>query len=147
MIFAESMDWERACLGATHIGTMQRLLDLAVTETRRPRSGDKAKSESQAAAHQIADMKVRLEAARLLVYLAASRLARARDVGRDASIAKLFVSESLLATANGVVSIFGTEALIEGHPAARALRDAVASTVYSGTSEIQRNIIARWLGV
>ena len=92
-------------------------------------------------------MKVRLDAARLLVHRAASRLGNARDVGRDASIAKLFVSESLLATANDVVSILGPQALDEGHPAARVLRDAVASTVYSGTSEIQRNIIARWLGV
>jgi alkylation response protein AidB-like acyl-CoA dehydrogenase len=126
---------------------MHRLLDLAVTAVRRRQSAAKDKTESQAVSHKIADMKVRLDAARLLVYRAASRLGSARDAGRDAAIAKLFVSESLLATANDVVSVLGPEALRDGHPAARALRDAVASTVYSGTSEIQRNIIARWLGV
>ena len=146
-IFAESMDWERACLGATHVGAMQRLTDLAIGHVRQQRSSAKAASESQAVAHKIASMKVRLDAARLLVYRAAARLGTARDVGRDASIAKLFVSEALLATANDVVSVIGTEALSDGHPAARALSDSVASTIYSGTSEVQRNIIARWLGV
>jgi alkylation response protein AidB-like acyl-CoA dehydrogenase len=148
VLFAESMDWERICLVATHVGTMQRLLDLAVTHARsRPPSGGEPAGKSQGVSHAIADVKVRLDAARLLVYRAASRLDRARDIGMDASIAKLFASEALLATANSVVQIFGSDASIEGHPAGRALRDAVASTIYSGTSEIQRNIIARWLGL
>lgn len=92
-------------------------------------------------------MKVRLEAARLLMYRTASRLDRTRDIAMEAAITKLFVSESLVATAQAAVRTFGAYGLIDGHETERALRDAVASTLYSGTSEIQRNIIARWLGL
>ncbi len=78
---------------------------------------------------------------------AASRLGCARDIAIDASITKLFVSESLIAAAHAAVRMFAEAGIVEGHEAERALRDAVASTIYSGTSEIQRNIIARWLGL
>jgi alkylation response protein AidB-like acyl-CoA dehydrogenase len=92
-------------------------------------------------------MKVRLEAARLLAYKAAWRLDRARDLALDASITKLFVSEALLQTALETVQIYGGHGYMTENDVERTLRDAVASTLYSGTSEIQRNIIARWLGL
>jgi alkylation response protein AidB-like acyl-CoA dehydrogenase len=93
-------------------------------------------------------MKVNLEAGRLLVYKAASLLERSpRTVALDASIAKLFVSESLLRTALDTVQVHGGYGYMTEYEVERALRDAVGSTLYSGTSEIQRNIIARWLGL
>ena len=66
-------------------------------------------------------------AVRLLTYRTASRLDKSRSISLDASITKLFVSES--------------------YEVERAFRDAVGGTIYSGTSEMQRNIIARWLGL
>jgi alkylation response protein AidB-like acyl-CoA dehydrogenase len=93
------------------------------------------------------DMKVRLETARLLMYRTASRLEHARDIAMDGAMTKLFVSESLVASAQAAIQTFGACGIVEGHEAERALRDALASTIYSGTSEIQRNIIARWLGL
>ena len=146
-IFAQSMDWERTCLGAIHVGTMQRLLDTAVRHARTRKIAGEAIGKSQGVSHPIADMKVRLEAARLLMYRTASQLDRARDIALQAAITKLFVSEALVATAQAAVRTFGAYGLMEGHETERALRDAVASTLYSGTSEIQRNIIARWLGL
>jgi alkylation response protein AidB-like acyl-CoA dehydrogenase len=92
-------------------------------------------------------MKVRLEAARLLVYKAASRLGRARTVSMDASIAKIFVSESLVQTALDTVQVHGGYGYMTEYEVERSLRDAVGSTLYSGTSEMQRNIVARWLGL
>jgi alkylation response protein AidB-like acyl-CoA dehydrogenase len=92
-------------------------------------------------------MKVRLEAARWMVYRAASRLDRARDAGLDASMAKLFVSESLLESAHDLVRILGGYGFTTEYEAERTLRDAVGGTIYSGTSDIQRNIISRWLGL
>jgi alkylation response protein AidB-like acyl-CoA dehydrogenase len=65
----------------------------------------------------------------------------------DASIAKLFVSESLVKTALNTVQIYGGYGYMAEYEVERALRDAVGSTIYSGTSEMQRNIIARWLGL
>jgi alkylation response protein AidB-like acyl-CoA dehydrogenase len=92
------MDWERICLFASHVGTMERLLEQAQARTS-VQFGQKI-GKFQAVSHKIADMKVLLEAARLLVYRAE-----------------------------------------------RAVRDAPGRTIYSGTSEMQRNIIGRFLGL
>jgi hypothetical protein len=146
-IFAQSMDWERALLGATHLGTMQRLLDQAVEYARTRKQSGQIIGKFQAVSHRIADMKVRLEAARWLVYRAAAGLENSRDVGFSASIAKVFVSEALLESALATVRTLGGYGFMVEYDAERILRDAVGSTIYSGTSDIQRNIIARWLGL
>jgi alkylation response protein AidB-like acyl-CoA dehydrogenase len=146
-IFAESMDWERACLGALHVGTMQRLLEMSIRHARTHKVDGEAIGKAQGVSHPIADMKVRLEAARLLMYRTVSRLGHSRDVSMDAAITKLFVSESLVATVQAATRVFGECGTVSGHDVERAMRDAVSSTLYSGTSEIQRNIIGRWLGL
>ncbi len=146
-IFSQSMDWERACLVATHVGTMERLLEQVIDYARTRKSGGKPIGKFQAISHRIAEMKVRLETSRLLTYRSAWRLDRSRSVNLDASMAKLFVSESLLRSALDTVQIFGGYGFMADSGVERVLRDAVGSTIYSGTSEIQRNIIAGWLGL
>lgn len=146
-VFNESMAWERICLVAAHVGTMQRLLEQAVEHARTRQAFGKPIGKQQAVSHRIADMKVRLEAARLLTYKAAWRLDRARDIGLDASITKLYASEALLASALDTVRVLGGTGFMEECDAARALRDAVGGVIYSGTSDIQRDLIARWLGL
>ena len=147
MVFTTAMDWERACLAASHIGTMDRLLEQTVAYARTRRQFGQTIGKFQAVAHRIADMKVQLEAARLLVYRAAWRLDHARSASLDASITKLFVSESLVHAALAAVQVHGGYGFMTEYEVERALRDAVGSTIYSGTSEVQRNIIARWLGL
>ena len=146
-VFTHAMDWERICLFASHIGTMERLLEKAIEHARTRKQFGQAIGKFQAISHRIADMKVHLEAARLLTYRAASHLDKARTVSMDAAMAKLFVSESLLQVALDTVQIHGGYGYMTEYEVERALRDAVASTLYSGTSEMQRNIIARWLGL
>jgi alkylation response protein AidB-like acyl-CoA dehydrogenase len=146
-IFAQSMDWERALLGATHLGTLQWLLDRALEHARTRRQYGQTIGKFQAISHRIADMKVRLEAARALVYQAAWKLERTRDSGLYASIAKLYVSESLQQSALELMQIMGGYGFVSEGDAERVVRDAMGSTIYSGTSEIQRNIIGRWLGL
>jgi hypothetical protein len=146
-IFAHSMDWERIFLFATHVGTMERLLERAIEYARTRTQFGKPIGKYQAVSHKIADMKVRLEAARLLLYRSAWKLGEKKSVSMDASITKLFVSESLLETALDTVQILGGYGFMTEYEVERALRDAVGSTIYSGTSEMQRNIIARWLGL
>jgi alkylation response protein AidB-like acyl-CoA dehydrogenase len=141
------MDWERTCLFATHLGTMERLLERSVAYARTRVAFGQPIGKFQAVSHRIADMKVRLEAARLLVYRAAWELERSRNVTLNASVAKLFVSEALLETALAAVQVLGGYGFMTEYDVERSLRDAVGSTIYSGTSEMQRNIIARWLGL
>ncbi len=147
LVFAESMDWERALLVATHVGAMERLLEGAVAYARTRTASGQPIGKFQAVAHRLADAKVRLEAARLLTYQAAARLDRDRRAGLDAAIAKLFVSEAFVETAMDAVRTLGGYGFLADHDAERALRDAVGGTLYSGTSDVQRNLIARWLGL
>jgi alkylation response protein AidB-like acyl-CoA dehydrogenase len=146
-LFTQSMDWERTCLFAAHVGTMERLLETSVKHARSRTQFGQPIGKFQAVSHRIVDMKVQLEAARLLVYQAAWRLGRSRAASLDASIAKLFVSESLVGTALATVQVHGGYGYMAEYEVERALRDAIGSTIYSGTSEMQRNIIARWLGL
>ena len=72
-MFVHSMDWERVCLFASHVGTMERLLETSVKHVRTRKQFGQAVGKFQAVGHKLADMKVQLEAARLLVYRAAWR--------------------------------------------------------------------------
>jgi alkylation response protein AidB-like acyl-CoA dehydrogenase len=146
-VFGTAMDWERTLLVASHVGAIERLLETSVTYSRTRSQFGQAIGKFQAVAHKIADMKVQLEAARLLTYRAAWRLDHTRNSSMDASIAKLFVSESLVKAAIDAVQIHGGYGFMVEYEVERALRDAIGGTIYSGTSEMQRNIIARWLGL
>ncbi len=146
-VFTTAMEWERALLVAAHVGAIERLLETSVSYARTRTQFGQAIGKFQAVAHKIADMKVQLEAARLLVYRSATRLENSRGVALDASMAKLFVSESLVRVALDTVQLHGGYGFMEEYEVERALRDAIGSTLYSGTSEMQRNIIGRWLGL
>ena len=146
-MFVHAMDWERALLFASHVGTMQRLLDQSVAYARTRSQFGQAIGKFQAVAHALADVKVQVEAARLLVYKAAWALDHARTASAEAAAAKLFVSESLVKSALTAVQVHGGYGFTTEYEVERALRDAIGSTLYSGTSEMQRTIIARWLGL
>jgi len=146
-VFGTAMDWERSLLVAAHVGTIERLLETSISYARTRSQFGQAIGKFQAVSHKIADMKMHLEAARLLVYRTASRLTTTRSISLDAAVTKLFVSESLVKTALDAVQLHGGYGFMEEYEVERALRDAIGSTLYSGTSEMQRNIIARWLGV
>jgi alkylation response protein AidB-like acyl-CoA dehydrogenase len=146
-IFLEAMNWERVCLSAVHIGVMQRLLNHAVQFAKTRKAAGKHIGEFQAVAHRLADMKVNLEAGRALTMSAAEKLDSGGNASLAASTAKLFVSETLVKSALDTISTLGGSGFLTENGVERVLRDSVASTIYSGTSDIQRNIIARWLGL
>jgi L-prolyl-PCP dehydrogenase len=128
------------------LGAIERLLETSIAYARTRSQFGEAIGKFQAVAHKIADMKVQLEAARLLTHRSAWRLGNLRNASLDASITKLFVSESLVKAALDTVQIHGGYGFMIEYEVERALRDAI-STIYSGTSEMQRNFIARWLGL
>lgn len=146
-VFTLTMDWERVLIMASHVGTMQRLLERSVRYARTTKRDGEAIGKSQGVSHRLADMKVRLEAARLLIYRAASRLDRVRTVSLDSAVAKLFAGDAYQQATLDAFRTHGDLAMSEGDDLARMVRDAAAAPIYSGTSNIQRNIIARWLGL
>jgi len=146
-IFKHSMAWERSCILASCVGTMQRQLERCIDYARVRKQFGKTIGSFQAISHSIVDMKVRLEAARLLLYRAGWLRAQGRAAAEDVAMAKLYLSECFVRSSLDAVQIHGgcgytTELEIE-----RDLRDAVGSRIYSGTSEIQKELIARALGL
>ena len=145
LIFTHVIEWERIYLSAYQVGQMQRDLDDACAYARQRTAFGSPIGSFQATAHRIADMKVRLEAARLLTYRAAWVKVRTGRAAAEAAIAKLYSSESELNGSLDLIQVHGgygymTEAGVERH-----VRDAVASRLYSGTTEMLRTAIGRSL--
>lgn len=147
VVFSESMEWERVGIAASHVGTMQYLMEKSIAYARTRTSAGRAIGTYQAVSHKIADMKIRLEASRLLAYRSASSIGKTHRNALDASITKVFVSDALVKTALDTVQVLGGYGYLTEYEAERALRDAIGSPLYCGTNEIQRNIIAGWLGL
>lgn len=146
-VFNCSMAWERSCILASALGAMQRQLETCVTYARERKQFGQSIGKFQAVAGKLADMHLRLEAARLLVYRAAWLAQRGQPPVAEAAAAKLFTSEAWIASSLDAVQVHGAYGYMSESGVERDLRDAVASTIYSGTSEIQRVILARMLGL
>lgn len=146
-VFSASMEWERSCILATAIGTMQRQVERCVSHARERRQFGQPIGKFQSVSHKIVDMKVRLEAARLLLYRLGWLMREGRSSPMDAAMVKLFVSEAFLQCSLDAVQIHGGYGYVVESELERDLRDAVGSRIYSGTSEIQRNIIAGFMGL
>lgn len=146
-VFQHSMTWERTCLFAGYVGLMERLLGRCVDRARQRRQFGRRIADFQAVSHRIADMKLRLEAARLLLYRACVRLDRGDLSPVDVAMSKLAISEAAVQASLGAVQIFGADGYLTSEGIEGALRDSVSTTLFSGTSEIQRELIAKGLGL
>jgi L-prolyl-PCP dehydrogenase len=146
-IFHSSMSWERACLFAQYLGVMDRQLDEVVAFAKERRQFGKALGRHQAIAHRAADMKLRLDAGRLLLHRACWMKSQGEECGLEISLAKLAISEAAVQSGLDAIQIFGALGIKAETNVATALTDAIPSTIFSGTSEIQRDLIARGLGL
>jgi alkylation response protein AidB-like acyl-CoA dehydrogenase len=146
-IFTTAMEWERIGLSAIYIGCMQRLFEQTLDYTKTRRQGGKTIGKYQAISHKIAEIKTLITTCRHLVYGSASKLGKDRTVSEDASMCKWYISETYVKVCEYVMQIHGGNGYMEEYGIERHLRDAHASTIYSGTTEIQKNIIAKWNGL
>ena len=147
MIFSQTMEVERLLVMAPAIGVMERLLEQCVRHARHRRPGGTAIGKYQAIAHRIADMELQLDAARLLLYRAAWHRAHRGFAARESALAKLAVSEAYVQVCRDAMQIFGGYGYTAEYEIERELRDALAATLYVGTSEIQRNLVAGLRGL
>lgn len=146
-VFNTTIDWERGFILASAVGAMQRQLEEALAHARSHTRFGKPIGRNQSVAHRLVDMRVRWEASRWLLY----HLAWLKDQGRrtplESAVVKLFLSESLVQSSLSAMETFGGSGYMAGTTQERDVRDALASRVYSGTSDIQRNLIAGLLGL
>jgi acyl-CoA dehydrogenase len=136
----------RPSVGAAAVGMAQAALDAAVEHARARRAFGRELREFQAVSHRLAEMTTRLQAARLLVYFAADSYDRAAPgIPTTSAMAKLFATETAQFVVDAAVQVHGAAALERGHLLEHLYREVRALRIYEGTSEIQREIIAREL--
>ena len=146
-IFSEGIVWERILLFATHVGKIGSLLADSIEYAKERKQFGNPIASYQGVSHKIADARVSLELSQLIIRKAAWLKDQGSSAAVEAAIAKLFVSESCRQVALDTLQIHGGNGYMEEYGVERELRDAIAGTIYSGTSEIQRNIIARLCGL
>lgn len=142
-----SMEWERGCILAMHVGRMRRQLEQCVKYSRTRRQFGQAIGSFQAIANRIVDMQVRHNAARHLVYEIGFRKDRGRGALNEAAVAKLFLSEAAIDSSQDAIQVHGGAGFTRELEFERDLRDAMATRIYSGTVEIHRNLLARLMGL
>jgi alkylation response protein AidB-like acyl-CoA dehydrogenase len=146
MMIQQALELERAFIFAGLCGVMDWQLDCVVKFSRERKINGVHLGKNQAISHKIADMKLRLDTIRLWV----NECARLKDNSRRITLAsaqtKLFAAEAFLQSSLDAVHILGSSGLIEGSPLGGLVQDALASRLFSGSSEIQKNIIAALLG-
>ncbi len=138
-----TLDGGRIGIGAQGLGIAQRAFDESVRYAKEREAFGQAIADFQGLQWRLADMATRIEAARLLIY----RVARMKDSGcsfsKEASMAKLYASETAMFCAHAAVQMFGGYGFVRDYPVEKLFRDAKITEIYEGTSEIQRLVISR----
>ena len=138
-----TLDGGRIGIGAQALGIAQRALDESVRYAKEREAFGHAIADFQGLQWRMADMGTRIEAARLLVYRAAHMKDAGTPFSREASMAKLFASETAMFCAHAAVQMFGGYGFVREYPVEKLFRDAKITEIYEGTSEIQRLVISR----
>ncbi|AFY35388.1 acyl-CoA dehydrogenase family protein [Calothrix sp. PCC 7507] len=146
-IFSHSMEWERGFILASAIGSMERLLDQCVQYAKQRQQFQQPIGKFQQISSKLVDMKLRLETARGLLYKFGWLKQMGKSAFMEAAMTKLYISESWVQSCLDALQIHGGYGYLTELELERELRDALGSRVYSGTSEIQRQIIAQFMGL
>ena len=146
-LFSTAMESERGYIFASQLGTMERQLETAIRYARERCQFGQPIGKFQSVANRIVAMKLRLETARMLLYRVAWLESMGRPLSLDAAMANLHLSECFVESSLDAIRIHGAKGYVTEFEVERDLRDGVGGLIYSGTSDIQRNIIARLLGL
>ncbi|MFZ5487239.1 MAG: acyl-CoA dehydrogenase family protein [Pseudomonadota bacterium] len=138
---------ERLMTTAAYCGAAQDVVDQALAYAKERKQFGKPIGNFQAIAHMLADMQTEVEASRLLMLHAAWLLAQGKDALKVLSMAKLFGSEAYVRAANNGMQIMGGYGYIKEFDMQRHFRDARVTTITAGTSQVQRNLIAKLMGL
>jgi alkylation response protein AidB-like acyl-CoA dehydrogenase len=146
-VFTWTMERERSFILATALGTMRRDLERCTDYARTRKQFGRPIGSFQAVSHRIVDMRMRLDASRLLLHRLAWLIDQGEPAKTEAALAKVYVSEAFVQSGLDAIQIHGGYGYTTEYEVERDLRDAIASRIYSGTSEIQRNLAAHHMGL
>jgi alkylation response protein AidB-like acyl-CoA dehydrogenase len=146
-VFGLAMEWERGFILASAVGTMRRQFEECRQYARSRRQFGQPIGAFQHVSGKLVDMQLRLEASRMLLYKVGWLKSQDRTAILESVMAKLFISESWVQSSQDAMQIHGGRGYLTENEIERDLRDALASRIYSGTSEMQRRMIAQWMGL
>ena len=144
--FMQILDAGRIAIAALSVGLAQACLDEALSYARTRKQFGQPISKFQAIQFKLADMDTEIELARLMYYKAAWLHMQGKPYSREASMAKLFASETAKRAADQAVQIHGGYGFMDEYPVSRYWRSVKVNEIGEGTSEVQRMIIAKHLG-
>ena len=145
-IAMRTLDHTRITIAAQAVGIAQGALDLAASYVKERKQFGKAVAEFQGVQFMLADMAMKLEAARQLTYAAAARSERGdADLTYFSAAAKCFASDTAMAVTTDAVQLLGGYGYTRDFPAERMMRDAKITQIYEGTNQVQRIVLAREL--
>ena len=139
--------YERLCLSAARTGAAAAAFEYALDYAKNRQQLGRPIGQCQAISHKLADMKVMLDISRMLVYRYAWLLGQGQATRHDAAVLKLYSGETYKSISDLGMQILGGYGYCMEYPMQRFFRDSRLATIGAGTSEIQRNIIARGLGL
>ena len=145
-LFNHAMEWERGFILATAVGAMQRQLEECRRYAKSRKQFGRPIAEFQLVSSKLVDMQMRLETARMMLYKVGWLKTIGRTAIMEAAMAKLCISEAWVQSCQDAIQIHGGYGYLADSEVERSLRDALGSRLYSGTSEIQRQLIGNWMG-
>lgn len=146
-IFSASLDLERAFIMAPAVGLMRRELESSVSHINNRKQHGRSVGSFQSVSNRIADMALRFELSRLIIYYTAALKDSGRPTRHYSPLVKLALSEFYVASSLDAVRNKGAAGYLQDDSSGINVRDAIGSLFYSGTSDILRNLIARYAGV
>jgi len=145
LVFNKSMLWERIIMSAYHVGAMRQQYEIALEYANTRKQFNKKIIQFDSVSEMLINMKLRFELSQLMLYKTCWKYDNNKLEKEEASMLKLYVSDSKVKNSLDAVQIFGAYGYIKESIVEKQLRDSLAAKIYSGTSEIQKKIISESL--
>lgn len=146
-ITISSLEYDRCNILASQLGAMEYQLESTIKFVKNRKQFGKSIGDFQSVSNRIANMKLRVETSRLMLYNVAWLKSQGKSAMMEAALLKLHLSESFVQSSMDAIRCHGGSGYLTEYEIERNLRDAVGGVIYAGTSDIQRNIISQILGL
>ncbi|MBU1170681.1 MAG: acyl-CoA/acyl-ACP dehydrogenase [Proteobacteria bacterium] len=145
MVFNHSMMWERIIMGAYHVGAMEQQYQMVLSHANTRSQFGRSIKKFSGVSDKLVDMKMRIDSARLMLYHTCWKYDQSKADLSDASMIKLMTSEAKVKNSLSALQVFGAYGYMTDSHVQKQVRDSLAATLYSGTSEMQKKIIGEHL--
>lgn len=147
LIFASSMEWERGFILSRSIGAMERLLEKSLKYAKEHKQFGQSIGKFQHVSGKLVEMKMNLEISKSMIYNLAEKKDQKKTVVMDAALVNLYVSEAWVESSMRAIEIYGGNGYVTENEIEREVRNAIGSKFYSGTTEMQKTVVAKFMGL